>query len=84
MWRNRRSPAFGHGQVLLAGDVLIVLSEQGELALVEVSPERYRELAQLQVLAPVDVTWNNPALSPPFLLIRNAREAACFRLPMRQ
>jgi len=84
MWRKRRSPAFGHGQVLLVGDLLLVLSESGELALVEASPKRYRELAQLQVLSPDDVTWNNPALAPPYLLVRNAREAACYRLPLAQ
>ena len=25
-------------------------------------------------------SWNHPALAPPYLLVRNAREAACYRL----
>jgi outer membrane protein assembly factor BamB len=83
-WKKRRSPEFGHGQVLLVGDVILVLSESGELAMVEASPKKYHELGSIQVLDPVDVTWNNPAFAPPFLLVRNAREAACYRLPLRE
>ena len=37
-WKKRRSPEFGHGQIMLIGDVILVLSETGELALVEASP----------------------------------------------
>ena len=83
-WKKRRSPEFGHGQIMLIGDVILVLSETGELALVEASPQRYRELASMQVLDDANVTWNNPAFAPPYLLVRNAREAACYRLPLKQ
>ena len=62
-WKKRRDPPFGHGQIMLIGDVILVLSETGELALVEASPERYRELASLQALDRRNVTWNNPAYS---------------------
>jgi outer membrane protein assembly factor BamB len=81
-WKKRRSPAFGHGQVMLVGDHLLVLSEIGELALVACTPDEYRELAAIQVLDEGDVTWNNPALSAPYLLVRNGREAACYRLSL--
>ncbi len=83
-WKKRRDPSFGHGQIMLIGDVILVLSETGALALVEVSPDRYHELASLQVLDEANVTWNNPAFAPPYLLIRNAREAACYRLPTKK
>jgi hypothetical protein len=36
------------------------------------------------VLDDANVTWNTPAFAPPFLLVRNAIEAACYRLPLRQ
>jgi len=81
-WKKRRRPEFGHGQILLAGDVILVLSETGELALVEASAESYRELAAIQALDPDNVTWNTLALAPPYLLVRNAREAACYRLAL--
>ncbi len=80
-WKKRRSPSFGHGQILLTGDVIVVLSEEGEAILVEASPKKYRELASLPALQ--GVTWNNPALSGPYLLVRNAEQAACFELPLR-
>jgi outer membrane protein assembly factor BamB len=83
-WKKRRTPVFGHGQIMLVGNTILVLSETGELALVEATPDEYREVATLQVLDDANVTWNNPAFAPPFLVIRNAREAACYRLPLRQ
>ncbi len=83
-WKNRRQREFGHGQIMLIGDVLLVLSEFGELALVEATPKRYHELASMHGLDDAHVTWNNPAFAPPYLLVRNAREAACFRLPLKQ
>ena len=80
-WTKRRSPTFGHGQIVLVGDVLLVLSESGEVILVEASPKKYLELASMQALE--GVTWNNPALAGNLLLVRNAEEAACFELPVR-
>ncbi len=81
-WKKRRNPEFGHGQIMLVGDVILVLSETGELALVEATPDEYRELSSIQALDPADTTWNTPAFAPPYLLIRNSREAACYRLPL--
>lgn len=82
-WKKRRRPEFGHGQIMLIGNVILVLSETGELALVEANPHEYRELAHIQALDDANVTWNNPAFAPPYLLVRNAREAACFRLQVK-
>jgi len=83
-WKKRRTPEFGHGQIMLIGDVILVLSETGELALVAASPDEYRELASLPVLDDANVTWNNPAFAPPYLLVRNNRESACYRLPLKK
>jgi hypothetical protein len=83
-WKKRRVPVFGHGQLMLIGNTILVLSETGELALVEAKPAEYRELASIQALNDANVTWNNPAFAPPYLLVRNAREVACYRLPLQQ
>ena len=64
------------------GDTLLVLTEFGEIVLVSASPERYHELASIQALDSANVTWNTPAFAPPYLLVRNSREAACYRLPL--
>jgi len=84
MWKKRRDPAFGHGQIMLIGHVILVLSETGEVALVEATPEEYREVAQIQALDSADTTWNTPAFAAPYLLVRNSREIACYRLPLNK
>lgn len=83
-WKKRRHPEFGHGQIMLIGDTILVLSETGELALVEANPQKYTELAHIQALTDANVTWNNPAFSPPYLLVRNAREVACYELALKK
>ena len=83
-WRKRREPVFGHGQIMLIGNTIVVLSETGELALVSATPTEYHELASIQALDDANVTWNNPAFAAPYLLVRNAREVACYRLPLKE
>jgi outer membrane protein assembly factor BamB len=74
-WKGGR---YGFGQVLLAEDFLIVLTESGELALVRATPESHQELARF---AAIDgKTWNIPAIDHGLLLVRNANEMACFRV----
>ncbi|MGE0760174.1 MAG: PQQ-binding-like beta-propeller repeat protein [Pirellulaceae bacterium] len=75
-WKRGR---YGQGQILGVGALLLVLSEDGELALVEASPEAYRELGRFPALE--GKTWNNLCLVEHKLLIRNAAEAACYELP---
>jgi outer membrane protein assembly factor BamB len=74
-WKGGR---YGFGQLVLAGEHLIVLTERGELALVRATPESHQEVA----IAPAidGKTWNHPALADGRLLIRNAREMAAFDL----
>jgi outer membrane protein assembly factor BamB len=75
--RKWRGPRYGHGQ-LLAGDLLLILGEAGELALVEATPEEYRELGQIAALE--GKTWNCPALAGGRAYLRNHREMACYDL----
>ncbi len=78
MWKGGR---FGHGQLLQVGDLTLVISEDGEVALMELTPEKVTELGRFRALD--DKTWNTMALSGNQLLVRNDRQAACFELPMR-
>ena len=77
LWKRGR---YGHGQVILADDLLLVLGEKGQVALVEASPDAHRELGRFQAIE--GRTWNHPALAGPYLLVRNDREAACYELPL--
>jgi len=76
-WKEGR---YGHGQVLLVGDVLVVQTEDGDVALVEANPDRHLEIARIPVVS--GRAWNTPALAGPYLLVRNDREAVCLELAL--
>ena len=78
--RRWKSGRHGHGQLLLVAGLLLVQTEEGELVLVDPSPDAYRELTRFQALD--GKTWNPPALAGPLLLVRNDREAAAYELPV--
>ena len=76
-WKKGR---YGQGQILQVGGLLIVQAESGEVVLVDCDPERHVERARLEAIS--GQTWNNPCLAGDLLLVRNAEEAACYRLPV--
>jgi len=76
-WRYKR---YGHGQILLIDDLLLIQAESGAVVLVRVTPEAATELGRIEALS--DKTWNPPTLAPPLLLLRNHKEAVCYRLPL--
>jgi outer membrane protein assembly factor BamB len=78
-WKEGR---YGHGQVLLINDLLLIQTEKGPVALVEANPACFRELGQIQALGAK--TWNVPAIGGGCLLVRNDLEAACYKLPVLQ
>ena len=76
-WKER---GYGSGQVLLLADqgLLLVLSEEGEVALVEAVPDGHRQRARCQAID--GKTWNHPVVAHGHLFVRNGDEAACYRL----
>ncbi|MBT5708735.1 MAG: alcohol dehydrogenase, partial [Verrucomicrobia bacterium] len=79
-WKGGR---YGKGQVLLLEDsaMLFITSERGQGILVKATPEEHIELAKTQLLK--GKTWNHPVVVGDRLFIRNAEEAACYKLPVK-
>ncbi len=76
-WKGKK---YNFGQILLVDDLIVVQAEDGFIALVEANPDEFKEVARLPALT--SMTWNNPVLSGPYLLVRNDREAICFEVPI--
>lgn len=77
LWKRGR---YGHGQMILVDDLLLIQAENGDVVLVEANPREQRELTRFAALD--SKTWNPPALSGARLLVRNNKEAVCYELPV--
>lgn len=68
----------GRASFVKADGHLLAIGERGELALIQISPERYIEKARVPILRyPV---WTPPILSHGYLYIRNENRIACLDL----
>ena len=77
-WKDGR---YGYGQVILAGNHLIVTSDQGDVALVNATPAQYTQVARFTAVQ--GQTWNYPAIANGRLLVRNSNEMAAYDISGR-
>ena len=75
MWKGGR---YGYGQLIIAGDRLVVVTEDGDLVQVRATPDEHDEIARFAALD--GKTWNHPTIVGGRLLVRNRREMAAFDL----
>ena len=76
-WKGGR---YGQGQVLRVGGLLLVQAESGEVVVADCAPEKH--LVRGRCAALDGQTWNTLCLTGDRLLVRNAEEAAGYRLPL--
>ncbi|MBA4147104.1 MAG: PQQ-like beta-propeller repeat protein [Verrucomicrobia bacterium] len=77
-WKDGR---YGYGQLVLASDHLVILTGDGQLALVQASPESHQELIRFPAIQ--GKTWNHPAISAGKLFVRNMVEMACYDITVK-
>src|SRR5690606_35530052 len=75
MWKEE---GFGPGQVILAGDKLIALSDQGEVVVIEAKTDKYTELKRDDVLD--GKVWSYPVLAYDRLFARSTEEGVCLEI----
>jgi len=69
---------FGPGQVILASDKLVALSDAGTLVLIDPQPAAYKELARADVLE--GKCWSTPILANGRIYARSTTEAVCLEV----
>lgn len=72
MWEQK---GFGQGNVILAGDKLLALSDYGDLVVIQATPKGYQELARTQAVA--GKCWSTPAFADGRIYVRSTKEGAC-------
>lgn len=75
VWKEK---GFRKGSLMLADGHLIVLGEQGRLAVAEATPEAYREVASHQVFR--GKCWTMPVLAGGKLYLRDEEDVVCLDL----
>ncbi len=69
---------YGPGNCILVGDVLVALSDAGDVVLIAARPDEYHELARADLLE--GKCWSSPAYSNGQLYVRSTLEGARFDL----
>jgi outer membrane protein assembly factor BamB len=78
LWKKSKIGTY-HASLMRTGDdKLLLLTDGGELALLEPNPKDYRELARSKVSGPE--TWAHPALAGGQLYIRDKEELICLQM----
>ena len=72
---------YGPGNVILAGENLIALSDTGELAVVAANPSAYKELGRRKVIT--GKCWSTPVISDGKVFARSTKEAVCLKVSGR-
>jgi outer membrane protein assembly factor BamB len=68
-------PGFGAGQVILVDGHVLALTDDGQLVVVEATPDAYKEISRAKVVQ--GKCWSTPTLSNGRIYARSTREGVC-------
>ena len=72
-------PGFGQGNAISASGKILALADNGDLVVVEPTPEAYKELARTHAVA--GKCWSTPAVSNGCIFVRSTEEGVCLQVP---
>ncbi len=81
-----KSARWGHAFIVKHGERSFIFSEQGDLIIAKLTPEKYEELSRAHLLDPVNrdpgrpVVWSHPAFANKSIYARNDQEIVCVSL----
>lgn len=82
LWRSGSTHRFGLGPYMMAGDLMYLLSDKGDLSLVQPNPSGYKELAKAKILTHGEA-WAPLALAGTRLLARDVTTMVCLDVGAR-
>ncbi|MEN8120149.1 MAG: PQQ-binding-like beta-propeller repeat protein [Bacteroidota bacterium] len=74
-WTKR---GYGKGSLILVDDMLLVLSDQGKLVLIDAKPDVFNEKGSIQTIS--GKSWTAPSFYKGKVFVRNLTEMACFKI----
>lgn len=74
-WGKR---GFGKGSLIMVGDKLLVLSDQGQLTVVKAKPDQYTEIGSFKALE--GKSWTAPVYVNGHIFVRNLSTLACYTI----
>jgi len=69
-------PGFGQGNVILVGNRLVALAEDGNLVIVEATPNAYKEISRTRAFQ--DKCWSTPAFADGKIYVRSISQGMSF------
>ncbi len=75
MWKQ---PGFGAGQVILSGDVVVAMTDGGEVVFVHTNSASYEELKREKLIT--GKVWSYPVLAYNHLFVRSTVEGGCWEI----
>jgi hypothetical protein len=78
LWSKPKVGKYHAALLRTADDKLLMLSDSGDLVLLDPNPKEYKELARSKVCGQA---WAHPALSGGKLYLRDEKELICLQMP---